>query len=48
MLNPDQVRRFVWSDLGPNCLQRLWADDTSKQRVNININIKQASKKVNN
>ena len=23
----------VWSDLGLNCLQRLSADDTSKQRV---------------
>ena len=32
-LNPDQVRRFVGPDLGPNCLQRLSADDTSIQRV---------------
>ena len=23
----------VWPDLGPNCLQMLSADDTSKQRV---------------
>ena len=25
---------FVWPDLGPNCLQRLSAEDTSRQRVN--------------
>ena len=28
-LDPDQARRFVGSDLGPNCLQRLSADDKS-------------------
>ena len=28
-LDPDQVRHFVGPDLGPNCLQRLSADDTS-------------------
>ena len=33
-LNPDLARRFVVPDLGPNCLQRLSADDTSRQRVN--------------
>ena len=32
-LDPDQARRFVGSDLGPNCLQKLIADDTSRQRV---------------
>ena len=26
-LDPDQVRRSVGTDLGPNCLQRLSADD---------------------
>ena len=26
---------FVGPDLGPNCLQRLSADDTSRQRVKI-------------
>ena len=30
-LNPDQARHFVGPDLGPNCLQRSSADDTSKQ-----------------
>ena len=30
-LNLDQARRSVRSDLGPNCLQRLSADDTSRQ-----------------
>ena len=32
-LYPDQARRFVRPDLGPNCLQRLLADDTVRQRV---------------
>ena len=32
-LDPDQVRHFVRPDLGPNCLQRSSADDTSRQRV---------------
>ena len=27
----DHARRFVWSDLGPTCLQRLSVDDTSRQ-----------------
>ena len=27
-LDPDQARRSVWPDLGPNCLPRLSADDT--------------------
>ena len=27
--DPDQARRFVGPDLGPNCLKRLSADDTS-------------------
>ena len=34
-LDPDQARRFVGFDLGPNCLQRLSADDTSRQRVSL-------------
>ena len=33
-LNPDQGGHFVGPDLGPNYLQRLSADDTSRQRVN--------------
>ena len=33
-LDPDQARHFVGPDLGPNCLQRLSADDISKQRAN--------------
>ena len=32
-LAPDQHQHSVRPDLGPNCLQRLSADDTSKQRV---------------
>ena len=27
-LDPDQARRFVGPDLGPNCLQRLSTEDT--------------------
>ena len=33
-LDPDVARHFVWPDLDPNCLQRLSANNTSKQRVN--------------
>ena len=32
-LDPDQAPSFVWPDLGPNCLQRLSADDISRQIV---------------
>ena len=34
-LDPDQARQNVRPDLGPNCLQRLSADDTSRLRVKI-------------
>ena len=33
-LDPDQARHFVGPDLGPNCLQRISVDDSSKQRAN--------------
>ena len=33
-LDPDQARRFVGPDLGSNCLPKLSADDTGRQRVN--------------
>ena len=33
MLDPDQARHYVGPDLGPICLQRLWADDIRRQRV---------------
>ena len=29
-LDPDQARRFVGPDLGPNCLQRFSADERQK------------------
>ena len=32
-LDPDQARRIVGPDLGPNCLPRISADDTGRQRV---------------
>ena len=34
-LDPDQARRFVGPDLGPNCLPRLSAEVTSRQRVKL-------------
>ena len=34
-LDPDLARHFVGDDLGPNCLQRLSADDTSKELIKI-------------
>ena len=35
-LDPDQAQHFVGPDLGPNCLQRLSADDISGQGVKLN------------
>ena len=32
-LDPDQARHFVGPDLGPNCLEKLSADDTSRYKV---------------
>ena len=32
-LDPDQVQHFVDPGLGPNCLQKITADDTRRQRV---------------
>ena len=34
-LDPDQARHIVGPDLGPDCLQRLSADGTSRQSVNV-------------
>ena len=31
-LDPDEAGQFVWPDLGPNCLPRLSADDTGRQK----------------
>ena len=33
-LDPDQARHYVGPNLGPNCLQRILADDASEQKVN--------------
>ena len=38
-LDPDQARHFVGPDLGPNCLRKLLADDTSWQWVNLKDSI---------
>ena len=38
-LDPDQARQFVRPDLGPNCLQRLSADDTGKQNSSNSNNL---------
>ena len=32
-LDPDQARHFVGPDLGPNCSQRLSADDTRRDII---------------
>ena len=32
-LDPDQAPHTVGPDLGPKCLQSLFADDTGRQRV---------------
>ena len=34
--DPDQAQHFVGPDLGPNCLLRLLADDTSSKELKIN------------
>ena len=34
-LDPDQALRYVRRDLGPNCVQMLSADDTSRQNVKL-------------
>ena len=36
-LEQDYAKHFVRPDLGPNCLQRLAADDTSRHRVNVDV-----------
>ena len=36
-LNTGQARRFVGPDLGTNCLQRLSAGNTSKQRAKVGV-----------
>ena len=36
-LGTDQAWHSVWSDLVPNFLQKLSADDTRRQRVNIKL-----------
>ena len=38
-LGTDQARHFVGPDLGPNCLQRLSADNTGRLRVKLAIKI---------
>ena len=35
-LDPNQAQHFVGPDLGPNCLQRLSADDMQVENFNIN------------
>ena len=34
-LDPDQARRIVGPDLGPNCLHRISLDDTSRQSIRL-------------
>ena len=35
--DPDQARHFVGPGLGPNCFQRISADDASRQPVNMHL-----------
>ena len=37
-LDPDQDRHSVSPDLGPSCLQKLSADSTNRQKVNVRVN----------
>ena len=39
-LDPDQARHFVGPYLGPNCLQRLSAEDSGRQIVHRSIILK--------
>ena len=41
-LDPNQAQHFVEPDLDPNCLKRLSADSTSRQRVNVGVSSKMA------
>ena len=36
-LDPDQARHLVGPDLGPKCLEKLSADDTSRQKFDLFI-----------
>ena len=36
-LDSDQAQQFIGPDLGPNCLPRLSADDTGRQRVKASL-----------
>ena len=42
-LDPDQAHCFVGPDLGPNCLQKLSVDDTSRQNSLVASNEKSLS-----
>ena len=46
-LDPDQARHFVRLDLSPNCLQRLSADDTCKERVEIGVVFRKVNSFIN-
>ena len=46
-LVPDQARRFVMPDLGPNCLPRFSVDDTGRQRVNSSMKHKPTARILN-
>ena len=36
-LDPDKAPHFVEPDLGPNCLQKLPADDTRRSKLTITM-----------
>ena len=36
-LDPDQARHNAGPDQGPNCLQKLSVDDTSRQSIKVSV-----------
>ena len=45
-LYPDQVRRLFGPDLVPNCLQKLSADNISRQRVNEHVQVSNGTRPI--
>ena len=45
-LDSDQAQHYVGPDLGPSCLQKLLAVDSSKQRVHVGIAVDSSKQRV--
>ena len=48
ILDSDQAQYIVGPDLGPNCLHRLTADDTSSKELKFDVSSNAAMKKNEN